>query len=180
MIYRAVGEGRYAREEREQRWVLRTLPDGLDQPVAIVDRYIRGTRLRLRRMETITGKPEVVFKLGQKIRPEPEKPDVVKLTNMYLTAAEYDVLASLAGGDIRKTRWRWASQRPVVVDEFSGALVGLILAEIELSPGETRRLDPPLTVADVTDDDRFSGGTLSGTSAAEMTGLLASFDLPVR
>ena len=82
MIDRTPGEGRYARVEREQRWVLRVLPDGRDQPVSIVDLYLRGTRLRLRRMQTEAG---AVYKLGQKVRPDPDTPGVVKLTNMYLS-----------------------------------------------------------------------------------------------
>jgi hypothetical protein len=180
VINRTAGQGRYAQVEREQRWILPTLPDDLADPVSIVDLYIRGTRLRLRRMETIAVNPEVVYKLGQKVRPEPGKPEVVKLTNMYLSEKEYDILASLDGSGIRKTRWRWTSERPMVVDEFSGAHLGLIVAEIELTPSETSRPDPASAVADVTDDDRFSGGTLSETSAAEMAGLLASFGLPRR
>jgi len=47
VISRNPGEGRYAHFEREQRWILRGRPDELDQPVSIVDLYIRGTRLRL-------------------------------------------------------------------------------------------------------------------------------------
>jgi CYTH domain-containing protein len=167
---RRAGEGRYAQVEREQRWVLPLRPHDVSEPVSIVDLYIDGTRLRLRRMEK---EGEVVFKLSQKIRPEPEKPEVVKLTTIYLTAPEYDIVAALGGSEIRKTRWRWASQRQMVVDEFSGALVGLVLAEIELEPGETRRPGPPSAMAEVTDDDRFSGGTLATTSDADVKSLLA-------
>lgn len=69
--------------------------------MSIVDLCIQGTRLRLRRMEEDA---EMVYKLGQKVRPESGKPEVVKLTNMYLSAPEYGVLASLDGMEIRKTR----------------------------------------------------------------------------
>ena len=34
--------------------------------------------------------------------------------------------------------------------------------------------DPPLALADVTDDDRFCGGTLAATTATELTMLLAA------
>lgn len=101
MIHRTAGEGRYAQVEREQRWVLSTRPHDLVDPVSIVDLCIQGTRLRLRRMEKDA---EMVYKLGQKVRPESGKPEVVKLTNMYLSAPEYGVLASLDGMEIRKTR----------------------------------------------------------------------------
>jgi hypothetical protein len=171
VIDRTPGEGRYARVEREQRWVLRVLPDGRDQPVSIVDLYLRGTRLRLRRMQTEAG---AVYKLGQKVRPDPDTPGVVKLTNMYLSSHEYSTLAQLDGADIVKTRWRWTpGPRTLAVDEFHGRLAGLIMAEIELDPDESRIKDPPLAVADVTDDDRFSGGVLAGTDPAQMAGLLA-------
>jgi hypothetical protein len=142
--------------------------------VSIVDRYIPGTRLRLRRMETGTG---VVYKLGQKVRPTPEDPELVKLTNMYLSEPEYATVARLGGAEIRKTRWRWTpGDRPLAVDVFEGALAGLVVAEMELGPHETRRDPPPLAVADVTNDDRFSGGMLAATTAAQLTVLLTTLD----
>jgi CYTH domain-containing protein len=171
VIGRSPGDGRYAQVEREQRWVLRGRPDDVDQPVSIVDLYIPGTRLRLRRMER---DGEVVFKLGQKVRPEPANPEVVKLTNIYLRESEYTVVARLGGDEILKTRWRWTSGvRPVTVDEFGGHLIGLILAEVDLAPGERRLDDLPPAVADVTDDDRFSGGALARTTVARLRDLLA-------
>ena len=172
MIDRTAGQGRYARPEREQRWILASRPDGLDRPVAIVDLYIPGTRLRVRRMTTDT---DVVYKLGQKVRPTPDDPELVKLTNMYLSEPEYSTLARLGGAEISKTRWRWISlDRPLVVDVFEGPLAGLVLAEMELGPDEPRVDPPPLVVADVTNDDRFSGGTLATTTSAQLTALVAA------
>jgi hypothetical protein len=177
MMDRRAGHGRYAQVEREQRWVLRALPEDLGHPVAILDLYIPGTRLRLRRMQTGT---EVVFKLGQKVRPEPEKPEIVKLTNMYLSEREYDTMARIGGSEVRKTRRSWTpAERPMVVDDFQGRLAGLIMAEVELSIDQPRLDDPPLAVAHVTDDDRFSGGRLAETSAEELTQLLVSLG-PIR
>lgn len=172
MINRTAGQGRYAQLEREQRWVLARRPDELDRPVSILDLYIPGTRLRLRRMETGT---DVVYKLGQKVRPTPDDPELVKLTNMYLSEPEYSTVARLGGAEIRKTRWRWMpGDRPLVVDVFEGPLTGLVLAERELGPDESRRDPPPLVVADVTNDDRFSGGTLATTTPAQLTALLTA------
>jgi CYTH domain-containing protein len=168
---RIAGEGRYARTERQQRWVLGARPDGLDRPVSIVDLYVTGTRLRLRRME---DRDASVYKLGQKVRVTPDSPESVMMTNMYLSEGEYDVLTPLGGAEIRKTRWRWAGgERTLAVDEFGGPLTGLVLAEVELGPDERRLGPPPLSVADVTDDDRFSGGNLSGTTKTELGHLLA-------
>jgi CYTH domain-containing protein len=167
---RTAGEGRYARVEREQRWVLAALPDGLDRPVSIVDHYISATRLRLRRME---DGATVVYKLGQKVRPDPQSPETVHLTNMYLSEHEYATLAYLGGAAITKTRWRWSpAPRPLAVDVFGGALTGLVLAEVELDPDEPPLPPPPSALADVTDDDRFCGGTLALTTATEMNQLL--------
>jgi CYTH domain-containing protein len=177
MIARTAGEGRYARMEREQRWVLGELPDDLDRPVSIVDLYIGRTRLRLRRMESGS---EVVFKLGQKVRRDPETPETVKLTNMYLSEPEYVILSQqLEGDEISKTRWDWSTTgRPMAVDQFHGRLAGLITVEVELDGDERRLAHPPLVIADVTDDDRFSGGTLATTSAEAMRVLLDSLVSP--
>jgi CYTH domain-containing protein len=172
VIDRTAGQGRYAQLEREQRWILASRPGGLDRPVAIVDLYIAGTRLRVRRMTTET---DVVYKLGQKVRPTPDDPARVKLTNMYLSEPEYSTLARLGGAEISKTRWRWIPrERPLVVDVFEGRLAGLVLAETELGPDEPRVDPPPLVMADVTNDDRFSGGTLAATTSAQLTALVTT------
>jgi hypothetical protein len=171
MISRQAGEGRYAREERERRWVLRGLPDGLGDGVRITDHYLPGTGLRLRRMES---GPEVVRKLGQKVRPNPASPAVVRLTNMYLSEEEYVLLAGLGGAPLHKTRWRGPPpDRSMAVDEFHGPLAGLVMAELEIEPGAARGHPPGMAVIEVTDDDRFSGGALAGLSAEAAAALVA-------
>ena len=165
------GEGRYARLEREQRWVLSGLPAGLNSPVAIEDRYIAGTRLRLRRMEL---GPVVIYKLAQKVREGPLSPEVVKLTNMYLSEEEFAAFSVLSAAVIVKTRWRGTlAGRAMAVDELSGSLSGLCLAEVELAAGEPRLgAGPEGAAADVTDDDRFSGGGLARATPEEARQLL--------
>lgn len=171
MIHRSAGEGRYARLEREQRWLLAAVPEGVTGPVTIVDRYLDSTRLRLRRMESAGV---VVAKLGQKVRAAPHQPELVKLTNVYLSEEEYAVLARLPAAEIAKTRWSWtALGRRLAVDRFSGPLAGLVLAETELESDEPRLALPPEAVADVTDEDAFSGGALARTSAPGLERLLA-------
>jgi hypothetical protein len=171
MITRHPGEGRYAREERERRWVLRGLPDGLGDGVRITDHYLPGTGLRLRRMEAGT---EVVRKLGQKVRPTPASPAVVKLTNMYLSEEEYVLLAGLGGAILHKTRWRGPPpDRSMAFDEFHGPLAGLVMAELEIEPGAAACPPPLLALAEVTDDDRFSGGTLAGLNTEAAAALVA-------
>ena len=83
------------------------------------------------------------------------------------------MLAELGGCPLTKIRWRWSeARRGMVVDEFGGPLTGLVLAEVELEPDEARRSWPSFTLADVTDEDRFSGGALSRTTAAQLDQLL--------
>ena len=170
MIERTPGEGSYARTEREQRWLLRGLPDALTDPVEILDRYFVDSTLRLRRMRTDAA---TVYKLAQKVRPDPARPSLVHLTNMYLSEAEFEFLARLDGAALSKTRWRWRVDDTVFsVDQFGGSLGGLVLAEVELAPGAPAPLPPP-AVENVTEDDRFSGGRLAALSPSEAEGLLA-------
>jgi CYTH domain-containing protein len=132
--------------------------------VVIVDRYVTGTTLRLRRVESSPG--EVVYKLGQKVRPHRDSPEVVRLTNLYLRADEHGVLAALPALELHKTRWHLRDDdRTFVIDVFEGGLAGLILAELELVPGEARVTLPLWADIDVTDDDRYSGGRLAALAA---------------
>lgn len=135
------------------------LPADAERGAEILDRYILGTRLRLRRVDT--GQ-DVVFKLTQKVRAVDADPEVVKTTNTYLSAEEYEVMAALPAAPLRKTRWRvtW-NDRDVAVDELHDRHQGLLLAEIELDPEETPLPLPPFAARDVTGDGRFAGGALA-------------------
>lgn len=159
MTIRAPGRGRYAHAEREQRWLLESVPEGASSPTEIVDRYINGTRLRLRRAE---HDGTVLFKFGQKVRVNEASPELVNLTNIYLGEPEYDVLAGLPAHELRKTRLQLADGgRTFAVDVFHGSLAGLILAETELDEAEPLLPRPVFAIADVTHDDRYSGGALA-------------------
>ena len=139
--------------------MLRSVPAGIIDPVEISDLYLRGTELRLRRMESSR---ELIWKLGQKVRVHIESPETVNMTNIYLAEHEYDLLASLEGAPLRKTRWHWVwADRRLSVDVFHAELAGLILAEVELEPDEPLLGLPSDALVDVTRDDRFSGGALA-------------------
>ena len=167
---RVPGYGRYAQAEREQRWVMRALPDGLFDPVEIDDLYLRDTHLRLRRATSAGG---TAWKLGQKIRLQPESPEVVRITNLYLVEHEYEVLNELVGARLGKTRWHWVWEgRRLSVDVFSGHLEGLLLAETELDPDVSFLGMPKEASADVTHDDRFSGGSLAWLAPHEASRLI--------
>ncbi|MBV9821258.1 MAG: hypothetical protein JO144_03365 [Actinobacteria bacterium] len=169
---RPPGSAKYARPERERRWLLSSPPAGAGDPVRIEDRYLDGTRLRLRR---VTGAGPVVCKLGQKVPAAEDDPSLVWHTTLYLTEQEYRRLAVLPAAVLVKLR------RPVAhgglvfaVDEFAGALHGLVLAETELpvadlpgaAPGtagtgaEPLEL-PPWLGAEVTSDERYTGAALA-------------------
>lgn len=143
----------YARLEREQRWLLASLPAGLSSPFAVYDRYLNGTRFRLRRVER---DGDVVFKLGQKI---PCATDAVMLTNTYLSADEYGVFAALPAREVRKARSHLSHDgRTFAIDHFDD---GLILAEVELTADEPHLPLPPFASRDVTGDPAFTGGALA-------------------
>src|SRR4051812_37274393 len=77
---------KYARVERERRWLLREPPNP-DEAVAVVeitDRYFTGTRLRLRRMVDRQGGQPTVYKFTQKA--------AGLITNTYLSEDEYQLL----------------------------------------------------------------------------------------
>jgi CYTH domain-containing protein len=107
----------------------------------------------------------------------PDDPGLVMLTTMYLPADEIAALAELPGADLRKTRWRVDfAGRQVAVDEFHDRLTGLVLAETELSLREGRLPMPAFARKDVTDDDRFTGGTLAYATDDEINALLTQVD----
>jgi CYTH domain-containing protein len=178
VLERTPGAGPYARVEREQRWLLSGLPGDLIDPVEIDDCYLTGSTLRLRRMQSGSG---TVYKLGQKVRATASSPERVALTNMYLTEHEWDLLAQLGGASLHKTRWHWPTGgHTLAVDRFGAALEGLVLAEVELREDEALLPALGLAVADVTHEDRFSGGSLAQLSDEEAAALLASVDALVR
>ena len=166
MTDRRPGGGRYSHLEREQRWVASQVPAGATVAAEIVDRYISGTSLRLRKVQTGSG---AIYKLAQKVRLTPGDPEAVRLTNLYLTAEEHEVVSGLPSSELRKTRWHFPwNDKVAAIDEFKGRLGGLLLAEVELADGESPLPAPPFALLDVTNDDRFSGGSLACASDEEI------------
>ncbi|GAA5707075.1 MULTISPECIES: hypothetical protein [Streptomyces] len=172
----SVCPGKYARVERERRFLLAEPPKPSTVTVTrvIADRYLVGTRLRLRRADFSDGRCE--RKLTQKV--PVSRPGGVQglITNTYLSPTEYDLLASLPAAVLSKTRF---SVPPLGVDVFDGPLQGLVLAEAEFTTDEeTQSFIPPSEcVAEVTDDARFTGGRLVETSRQELLGWLAEYGL---
>ena len=162
---------KYARPERERRFLLAGVPAGLGPPAHIRDRYLEGTRLRLRRVEGPDG--PIVRKLGQKVRTDPQDPAEVWITNLYLDEDEYEALAGLPAAVLDKARHPWPAFGGSV-DVFAGSLAGLVLAEIECADEVAFRsvTAPSGARADVSHDDRFSGGTLATLDRRSLVVLL--------
>ena len=166
MTRRRPGEGRYAQLEREQRWLLKGLPPGLINERVIVDHYWIETTLRLRMIQNRDG---VVYKLSQKIRLNGEDPELVKITNIYLSEAEFHALSVTPATIISKSRWDATSNDVrFAVDEFKGRHSGLVLAEIELREDEPRVSGPEYAVAEVTNANEYSGGWLAAASETDL------------
>lgn len=168
---RSPGQGKYARTERERRFLVRGRPTAEGPARTIEDRYVHGTGLRLRRV-TVGG--EAVWKLTQKVRPRKDDPSAVALTNVYVDAEEYDVLSRLPAAVLSKTRRTCPVEGvPFVVDEFHGHLTGLWLAEVEVGTLGTALPTVAWLGREVSHDDRFSGGFLASAAPDQVRCLLA-------
>jgi CYTH domain-containing protein len=166
-------ESKYALVERERRYLLQDLPEGLgraDAHVQITDNYITGTRLRLRKVrDPKTNKWTV--KLTQKFAPNKDDLSLTVITNLYLTALETEMLAISDANEIRKNRyWFEFEGRKFSVDMFLGDLFGLVLAEVSFETDEELNNfpKPPFAIADVTNNEMFTGGKLCELSFADI------------
>ena len=156
---------KYARIERERRFLLRELPPGLERKsphTQIFDNYITGTRLRLRKIRE-PYRREWTWKLAQKFAPDPNDFSRTLITNIYLSQYEYEQLAVFEGNEIRKNRYPYVHEgRTYSIDIFLGTLWGLILAEAEFETDEEMSAFtmPDFAVLEVTNDEMFTGGRL--------------------
>jgi CYTH domain-containing protein len=108
----------------------------------IEDRYIDGTRMRLRRM-TRPDLGEVKWKLTKKY--ECADPSARPIVTIYLTLAEYELLGALPARELVKRRYHLPlGGRYWSLDVFEGALQGLETIECEADDAETlAALAPP-------------------------------------
>jgi len=157
----------YARIERERRFLLDHFPSNANviRVRRIVDRYIDGTALRLRKQSDDGG--PAIFKLTQKIPAPSSGGQQGFLTSMYLTEDEYRLLIQLPAKTIDKTRH---SVPPFGIDVFEGTLLGLLLAEAEFdSAAAAEALTIPYFIShEVSSDGRFTGGQLARASRRDI------------
>ena len=160
-----VPESKYARIERERRYLLEDLPEGMtraDHHLQITDNYITGTRLRIRKVRDPRTNKWVV-KFTQKFAPNPGDLSRTIITNLYLNATEAETLSIFAANEIRKNRYYFDFEgRRFSIDMFIGDLFGLVLAETGFDTDEELdRFSPPaFAIAEVTNNEIFSGGKL--------------------
>jgi len=168
-----VPDSKYARIERERRYLLQDLPEGLtrtDPHLQITDNYITGTRLRIRKIrEPRTNKWTVKF--TQKFPLHPDDLSCTVITNTYLNAIEAETLSVFNSNEIRKNRYYFDYEgRKFCVDMFLGDLFGLVLAEVSFETDEelVNFPKPPFALADVTNEVAFSGGRLAELTISEV------------
>jgi CYTH domain-containing protein len=167
---------RYAKPERERRFLAAGLAAGAaDRTAQIIDRYLVGTRLRLRKMiESHGTSTNTYYKLTQKVPAPDGGPGLISTT--YLNLDEYDLLATLPAAVLRKTRY---SVPPFGVDEYAAPLGGLFVAEVEFDDDAAMQAfsPPPWVVAEVTLDSRFTGGHFATMRSEDLVRLLSAFGL---
>jgi CYTH domain-containing protein len=86
---------------------------------------------------------------------------------LYLAEAEFHVLRQLAAKKLSKTRY---SVPPFGIDVFEGALEGLMVAEAEFDSADAADalIVPSFLLAEVSSDERFTGGALVRASREEV------------
>jgi len=166
-------ESKYARVERERRYLLQDLPEGVsraDHHLQITDNYLSGTRLRLRKVRDPQTNKWVV-KFTQKFAPDRDDLSRTTITNTYLNAIEADTLGIFEANEIRKNRYHFEFEgRQFSVDMFLGDLFGLVLAEVSFDNDDELEnfSPPPFALAEVTNNELFTGGRLSQLSFADL------------
>lgn len=165
-------DSKYTRTEYERRFLVSSNADWRrfveSYSKTYEDRYLRGTRLRLRVLTDLdTGRR--VLKLNRKsVSPSPYSRVVSRI---LLAPGEHALLESLPGDPLKKIRYYHNyGGRVFSIDVFEGELEGLILCETEaMGLEELMSVEPPpYATLEVTEDPFFEGGNLSRTSHADL------------
>jgi CYTH domain-containing protein len=148
---------KYAVVERERRFLVSRLPEIAHERRRITDRYVTGTRLRLR--EVVTEDGVVTRKLGHKVRLS-EGPGEIACTSLYLDDDEWDMLCRLPAKTLSKVRHLVSRDGVrVAIDELDD---GTLLAEIDDGDGAPVPVPSWLDVLqDVSADERWTGARLA-------------------
>ena len=175
-----IEEAKYTRVEYERRFLVLA---GTNWKSAVEsysktfeDKYLRDSRLRLRILtDSDTGRR--VFKLTKKL--ESPSPYFRTVSRILLSPREYELLESLEGYRLNKTRYyNYWHGRVFSIDVFEDELAGLVLCETEAGGLESLMSAeaPSYTRCEVTDDPFFDGGNLSRTTRADLTAKLLMYE----
>jgi len=156
---------KYALIERERRWLVKpSRPSLVGRPfVLIQDRYLVGTRLRLRKLIPSDG-AGATYKLTKKYHSEDSL--ARPITTQYLDESEFSVFSTLDGALLTKRRYKVDGYS---IDCFEGPLAGLELAELE-APDEAslNKLSLPDWIGtEISRDVQFEGNTLAQLNSLE-------------
>jgi len=123
---------KYGKYEYERTYLLESnwlLNKKIKRTKKIRDKYIKGTKLRLR--ETRENN-ETKFKLTKKEKLNPAKKGVLKINTLYLTKEEFDKIDILEGFEIEKERHiLQINQVRIGIDKIMLKGKSLFIAEVE-------------------------------------------------
>ncbi|QDV18216.1 hypothetical protein Pan153_28730 [Gimesia panareensis] len=133
---------KYSQLEIERRWLVdkRLLPDLALLPVRMItDKYLDSGRLRLRK---IAGGDEVQYKLCKKYGKCSEISEPI--TNLYLSAEEYELLSVLPGKTLVRQRFTYLFQDvPFSINVVVGKSAFVIVEREFASEAEADVCEPP-------------------------------------
>ena len=154
----------------------RFLIDGLPEPIKlssghlqILDRYISGTRLRLRQVR-VPGTDRYTRILQQRI--VLPKGIEVKVADIHLDDNEYALFEPISRFEVRKNRYFHEFDLvPLAFDVYLGPLAGLKLAvaEFETSDEAEAMTAPDFSVHEVTHLPAFFGENLAVSNFDDIT-----------
>ena len=149
---------KYSLPEIERRWLVdRDAVSSLEGLPSrrIDDRYLHGTRLRLRKMTAADG--AIDYKLCKKYGKSSHLTEPI--TNLYLTASEHDALATLPAASLFKTRYTIAGGSLDLFDDGLAIFEKEFASEVEASA----YTPPPFVLHEITGDPAYSGAALART-----------------
>lgn len=158
---------KYAIPEIERRWRVNLAQVGPLDALSlqfIEDRYITGTRLRLRKMAAPNG--DVVYKLCKKYGKTSALSQPI--TNLYLDEAEYALLCQLEGVVLKKRRYELCGGS---LDVFVEPSTSFAVFEREFATEQAAQAyaPPDFVGEEITDDDRYSGYMLASDVGGSRT-----------
>jgi CYTH domain-containing protein len=153
---------KYAIAEVERRWLVELEAVGPLEAVAfreIEDLYLPGTGLRLRKIQEAPGK--TAFKFCKKYGKVSTLSEPI--TNLYLSEAEYSLLAQLAGHVVRKRRYAIAGG---ALDLYCGrGTLAVFEAEFKSEAEAAAYIPPSFVREEVTSNASYSGAALASHGA---------------